>query len=245
MRSAAKWLRARRVKNTSPRPSLFLLQYSIVAANLGLLAFLVLDGPVGAGETQISPYVRQFGGIITDIGRSWWILVVSAILGISAYLYSRRAGNLRSRLQRLRLAQIGAYVFLSVASASLTVNIVKSVVGRARPLGFADHGKFSFSPFTTDFLWESFPSGHSTAIGAMAMAFALLMPRYRLPLGIAAVWLAMTRVMIGVHYPSDVIVGLAWGSWFSLATAVLFTRYRLVFRGEGSGAPVPRFHIVK
>ncbi|MBP1851960.1 phosphatase PAP2 family protein [Rhizobium halophytocola] len=242
MRTTMQWLRARRLNNKGPRPSLFLLQYSAIVINLGLLAFLVFDGPVGAGEKQINAYVRQFGGLITDIGRSWWILSVSAILFAAAYLYSRRTDDLRRKLQRLRIAHIGAYLFVSVASATITVNAVKRIVGRARPLSFEDFGKFSFQPFTNDFLWESFPSGHSTTIGAMAMAAALLMPRFRLPLALAAIWLAMTRVMIGVHYPSDVIVGLGWGSWFSLATAVLFARYRMVFRGEGNGPPVPRFH---
>ncbi len=40
-------------------------------------------------------------------------------------------------------------------------------------------GAYSLTPFTGDNLYESFPSGHSTAAGAFFGAFAMLMPRFR------------------------------------------------------------------
>lgn len=58
----------------------------------------------------------------------------------------------------------------------------------------------------------SFPSGHATSAGALATAVALSYPRlapYWLP---AAVLVAFGRVFVGVHYPSDVVAGLAIGA---------------------------------
>ncbi len=81
---------------------------------------------------------------------------------------------------------------------------------------FDDYGIFSFSPFSGHSSFESFPSGHATTIGAFFAAFSLLFPRYRIVFLACALWLGMTRVMVGAHYPSDVIAGLALGGWFSL-----------------------------
>lgn len=48
------------------------------------------------------------------------------------------------------------------------------------------------------------------------------MPSLRAPLVIAGIWIGLARVIVGAHYPSDVIAGLALGSWFALAVATQF-----------------------
>ena len=50
----------------------------------------------------------------------------------------------------------------------------------------------------------------------------------------------MTRVMVGAHYPSDVIAGLAFGAWFSLLTAIVFARCGLLFKLAPDGWPLSK-----
>lgn len=243
MRKTLSWLQDRRRRNAAAPPSLFVIQYFIVALNLTLMAFLVLDGPAAAGADSISAYVRDIGLLITDIGRAPYLMLASALVFTWAMVSRRRLRDITARTRKLHIAHAAAYVFASVSIASLTANIAKQLIGRARPPQFGDWGTFGFSPLSGDFLFQSFPSAHSTNFGALFMALALLFPRYRLLFVLAAIWLAMTRVMINVHYPSDVIGGLAWGSWCALAIAAVFSRYRLVFATGDAALPRPRFKL--
>lgn len=89
----------------------------------------------------------------------------------------------------------------------------------------------------------SFPSGHSASAAAFATAVGLEMPRARWPLGAVASAVALSRVYTGVHYPGDVLAGVALGGAVALGTR---RRWPLadhtVARGErveGVGRPTP------
>src|SRR5262249_45207795 len=98
----------------------------------------------------------------------------------------------------------------------LATNAVKDLVERARP---------TLNPIA-ETLGPSFPSGHSSTAAAFYAAVALLIGRRRghvartvlaaLAVGIP-VAVACTRVLLDVHWVSDVVAGLAlgWG-WFAL-----------------------------
>jgi membrane-associated phospholipid phosphatase len=72
---------------------------------------------------------------------------------------------------------------------------------------------------STDF---SFPSDHATATGAVGVGLVLAGIRYgSSALGLItsclAVLLAISRVYVGVHYPGDVLAGLALGATVAAA----------------------------
>lgn len=65
---------------------------------------------------------------------------------------------------------------------------------------------------------SSFPSGHSASAAAFAAGVATEMPVLGVPLGLAAAGVAYSRVHTGVHYPGDVLFGLAAGAVMARAT---------------------------
>jgi membrane-associated phospholipid phosphatase len=72
----------------------------------------------------------------------------------------------------------------------------------------------------------SFPSGHAATAFAAATAVGVLHPRFRAPLLALAGMVALSRVYLGVHFWSDVLVGSLLGVAIGLATTRLVRRGR-------------------
>ncbi|MFJ6835889.1 phosphatase PAP2 family protein [Streptomyces sp. NPDC091209] len=98
----------------------------------------------------------------------------------------------------------------SLALASFTVNtLVKWSARRPRPVleGVPSIRRLARQPHTT-----SFPSGHSASAAAFATAVALESTRYGALVAPVAAAVAFSRVYVGVHYPGDVLAGVAIGA---------------------------------
>jgi undecaprenyl-diphosphatase len=116
---------------------------------------------------------------------------------------------------RNRRAAARGLVALAAASA-LANGPVKFAVRRRRPAFDALAAGWLPRRHPVTF---SFPSGHSSSAAAFAAGVALENPKLALPVGALAAVVAYSRVNTGVHYPSDVVAGLALG-----ATAALLVR---------------------
>jgi membrane-associated phospholipid phosphatase len=86
----------------------------------------------------------------------------------------------------------------------------------------------------------SFPSNHSAICAAFAVSLFLLYPRWGLAAAVYALLIGASRVMVGVHYPHDVIAGLLIGGlvgWFGIiARTWLSAAFRLVRAKRRAGA---------
>ena len=119
----------------------------------------------------------------------------------------------------------------------MLVNTVKQLLDRVRP---------TFNPIA-DTLGPSFPSGHSATAAALYAAVALVLARRRSPRTRAllaggaagiAVGVACSRVMLDVHWLSDVIAGLAFGwAWFSICAIAFGGRFLTLRRAGRAGSP--------
>lgn len=207
--------------------------------NLIFIAFILFDTCVAAAG-QFPSLAIEFGRTFTHVGKSGWILLIAGYVFLAglARMKASAAGKAPARTRWLTAA--AAYVFLTIALSGLTANILKRAIGRARPHFFEEEGIFSFHPFANTAAYESFPSGHATTAAALFVALALLAPHLRTPLLIAGVWIGLARVIVGAHYPSDVIAGLALGAWFALAIATQLARHGILFTITTSGWPEAR-----
>jgi membrane-associated phospholipid phosphatase len=94
---------------------------------------------------------------------------------------------------------------------------VKYLLGRTRPKLWLENQEFTIHPLTHGWAVNSFPSGHSQASWAAMTALALLFPRYaRVFIGIATL-VALSRVMLTVHWLSDAMAG----AWLGFAAALI------------------------
>jgi len=213
------------------------LGYAFVAVNLIALALLVLDAPLAEGAARLSPVLIDIARAITDIGRLHWLLFLTALVLAVVFWMAARDRDARRRFRLALAGYIAGYMTVTLLLASLAGQLLKFGIGRARPPLFGQYGLLGFEPFRGDFLFMSFPSGHATHLGAFFAAACFLLPKGRPLFLAAALWLAATRVIIGVHYPSDVTAGLALGVWTALAVAYIFARCGLVFSIAPSGWP--------
>jgi undecaprenyl-diphosphatase len=84
----------------------------------------------------------------------------------------------------------------------LLVQLVKRTVGRGRPSRVGELRAVIREPDRF-----SFPSGHATASLAVALSYGMVFPLWAGPLLVVALLVGFSRVRLGVHYPSDVLVG--------------------------------------
>ncbi len=96
------------------------------------------------------------------------------------------------------------YGTVTVGLAYLTSSSIKAAIGRPRP-AVPDLPKLMATPTGL-----SFPSSHSSSSFAAAQAYSALLPTG--PLYAVAVPMALSRLFLGVHYPSDILAGAALGT---------------------------------
>lgn len=214
----------------------------IVLTTLVLVSALVpLDPFLSQGAQDLPESIVDFNRVITDFGRFGWMIYLSAGILAAAFILHRAVHQEPLRRRAGVARDLAAYFLLTVGTASVLVHTLKFLVGRARPELFGELGAYSLTPFAESNLFESFPSGHSTAAGAFFGVFAMLRPKLRPLFLILALMIGVSRVIVGAHYPSDVAAGLLLGLWTSVMMAFLFARHgRLFHLGQGGWPLVGR-----
>ena len=146
--------------------------------------------------------------IITYLGEAGavWLL-------LSFFFLCRKSSRLCGLLMLCAIA--GGFLFGEV--------FLKNIVCRARPFGaFPGYTNLLISP-PSGF---SFPSGHSCSSFAAATVLVGCFKKRAIPAVLLATLIAFSRIYLFVHWPTDVLAGIALGIIFGLLTLFLAKRYQ-------------------
>src|SRR6266571_3528330 len=111
--------------------------------------------------------------------------------------------------QRDQLTDIGMRGLLAQVSIAGAIQILKHLIGRPRPR-FAHGDELVLGP-SLDSGLDSFPSGHASNAFGAATVLAWFYPSVRTPLYLVAGLVAVSRVLRGSHFPTDVWAGAVLG----------------------------------
>ena len=168
--------------------------------------------------------VWQFFRAITDSGEGFYWIVPTGLMYLFYRYFPLEALPFAGWFKRNRLVDMrnAGFIALSALASGLTVNLLKLVFARYRPVEYFQSGNFGMTWFDHGFSVASFPSGHSATAMGVAMAFALLFPRLRYPFLFYGALVTFSRVVINKHYFSDVLAG---GFVGIVVTIFIYQRY--------------------
>jgi len=140
-----------------------------------------------------NPVLTPIMKVITTLGDAGILWILAAILCLC--------------IARTRKA--GATILLALLFSLIVNNVIlKNAVARIRPYEVVD-GLECLMGKAMDF---SFPSGHSGSSFAAATVIACLFPKkFGIPAVIIAALIALSRLYVGIHYPTDVLFGVVDG----------------------------------
>ncbi|CAN7381450.1 phosphatase PAP2 family protein [Microbacterium sp. LjRoot45] len=150
---------------------------------------------------SILPAFTELSYLLDFLGGGWFATYVVPLGGCLALVAARRWRS-------------GLYFLTASAVSAAIVQLLKAIFGRLRPediLVISDHG--------------SFPSGHTANAATIAVAAAIIFPRWWVAL-IGAAWalvMAFSRTQVHAHWLSDTLGGVLIGTGAALIVAAAFT----------------------
>ncbi|CAL77678.1 putative Phosphoesterase, PA-phosphatase related (membrane associated) [Bradyrhizobium sp. ORS 278] len=177
--------------------------------------------------------------IVTEFGQDEYVLALLAA-GVVVTILIAPLWPEATRSRLLNFATHVQYLFFAVLTSVLAAQALKYIIGRGRPFVGGKANAFNFDPFNGTPAYFSMPSAHAVTAFALAFAVGAVWPRLRIPMFVYAVIIALSRLVLLAHHPSDVVGGAVVGLAGAMLVRYWFAARRLGFRLSKDGRIVPR-----
>ena len=195
-----------------PKNSLLKVSFFLLIAIVAIVGSFLLDDPVSK-LVQASNHAHWKHKPVAEVLSRYGDWPELMVLGGIGFLVAWRLRNVR--WQRMILAAM-----IASTLAGMTVNLSRLTTGRTRPRAVAEQGWYGPKNGEKWLIGEadfnSFPSGHTATAFGFAGVFLFAAPEWGLLAIVVASAVAISRILLGAHHPSDVItaatvaLGIAW-----------------------------------
>jgi len=176
----------------------------ILSMVLVLPVFFSLDKAAIVWVRDLHTQGGDLSGVLASIDRFVNIIAHgSTLIGVAFLLY------VIGRKYNLQLYEIGRSLLIGLVSAGIAVQVLKHLIGRARPR-LTDTPLFIGPSLKSGY--DSFPSGHTTLAFCLALILSYHLPKYRSLFYVFAIIVGLVRVEGLSHFPSDVLGGAMVGT---------------------------------
>jgi membrane-associated phospholipid phosphatase len=200
------------VLGAHPSARRWLITWAIVV--VALVALLSFEGKLdqilwsatqqaAGNKTRFNRLTSNLWIVFKAFGEPWMLLLIALFLAV----YDRR-----------HWLTAGGFGIATALAGGLSW-LIRSIDGRYRPTHIDGASQWELFRGFHDGRDLAFPSGHATAAFAAAAVLAYLSPKGRWFFGAVAAGTALSRVIDGAHFYSDVLLGAALGwtvSWFTI-----------------------------
>jgi membrane-associated phospholipid phosphatase len=176
--------------------------------------------------------------VLTDFGKDTYVLSLLVVLLLGVTLVAP-ATHEPARTRLLDLGVRLQFILLAVSVSLVAGELLKWIVGRGRPFVGGQANAFNFAHFAGTEAYSSFPSAHSITAFALAFAVAAVWPRMRGVMIAYALLIALTRLVLLAHHPSDVLAGASIGIIGAICVRHWFAVRGLAFGVGPDGAISP------
>ena len=151
-------------------------------------------------------YFKDFFIKITELGNSLWFFLISFLTYMFCFLFEKIN---KKKLFISKLKTISLFLFISVFITGALTQIIKHLVGRPRPNYVNEENYLGINFFNFDSAFHSFPSGHTSTIFTVALVLSCVTPKIKYFYLFFAFLVGLSRFIVGAHYFSDIIAGIA------------------------------------
>lgn len=215
-----------------------------------ILVLLLLTQALPAQTVQEDTTSRSFDYAVlkylqehrTPVGNKVWVTVSNSVIlapvptaGVAASALCTDNQQTKER----RLCDAGEMAFSELLNFGVTMG-AKGLVHRPRPWVAYESDLVCLQRVRS----TSFPSGHTSLAFAAATSLSLVYPRWyvAVPAYLWAGAVGYSRMYVGAHYPSDVLVGAVIGT--ASAFVVHYVRQTIWEREQGAPAAIPPSAVV-
>ena len=199
------------LRTSSSRRSVLL--WRILVGLIFVLVAFTLDDAV---QATVQPTLNNRSA--ETLADGWEKSVAHALSHYGDWPYLLLAGGvalgITFLLRRYRASRIVALILAAGMLTGFTCTIIRSMVGRTRPL--SHHPQGFYGPWFDShwivgkYEFGAFPSGHTATAMGLAAAIWLFNRRLGVLCGLVAVAIAWSRIVLGCHHFSDVVAATVW-----------------------------------